>query len=191
MDSTCSSNQLPYNPPNVGYSMESLHSSSVRPTFRVFHLPDLANTLNKQTPDLKDLNHSRHPHPPSTRLSGSERRLEEPAVVSPLRYTSPYPTGAPFGASSSDSEQADERSVPLWEHVSTDISSTISNHWTQRQKITSGTLRRYPTRRVKLVHRTVLSVDYPVPSAIRNAVQPKYRDLEGNPTEEFTHMRCE
>jgi hypothetical protein len=153
--------------------------------------PDLANTSNKQTPDLEDLNYARQPLLSSNQPSGLYRRPEEPAAGSQRRYTSPYPTGAPLGTSSSDSEQADERSIPLWEHVSTDIGSTISNRWAQRQRITSGTLRRYPTRRIKLVQRTVLSVDYPVPSAIRNAVQPKYRNLEGNPTEEFTHMRCE
>jgi hypothetical protein len=191
MDPTCSSNQLPHSPPNIGHSMECPQPSSVRPAFRVFQLPDLANTSNKQTLDFEDLNHARQPLISSTQLSGSYRRLEEPAVGSQRRHTSPYPTGAPFGVSSSDSGQADERSVPLWDHVSTDIGSTISYHWAQHQRITSGTLRRYPTRRIKLVQRTVLSVDYPVPSAIRNAVQPKYRDLEGNPTEEFTHMRCE
>lgn len=52
-------------------------------------------------------------------------------------------------------------------------------------------LRRYATRKVKLVQGSVLSVDYPVPSAIQNAIQAKYRnDLEGG-SEEFTHMRCE
>jgi len=36
----------------------------------------------------------------------------------------------------------------------------------------------------------VLSVEYPVPSAIQNSVQAKYRnDLESG-SEEFTHMRC-
>lgn len=53
-----------------------------------------------------------------------------------------------------------------------------------------GNLRRYATRKVKLVQGSVLSVDYPVPSAIQNAIQARYRnDLEGG-SEEFTHMRC-
>ncbi|KAL1961422.1 hypothetical protein VTO42DRAFT_150 [Malbranchea cinnamomea] len=60
--------------------------------------------------------------------------------------------------------------------------------WRQRQA-PQGNLRRYATRKVKLVQGSVLSVDYPVPSAIQNAVQAKYRnDLEGG-SEEFTHMR--
>ncbi|KAI9831705.1 MAG: hypothetical protein M1819_004771 [Sarea resinae] len=59
--------------------------------------------------------------------------------------------------------------------------------WRERQA--PAGLRRYATRKVKLVQGSVLSVDYPVPSAIQNAVQAKYRnDLEGG-SEEFTHMR--
>ena len=61
--------------------------------------------------------------------------------------------------------------------------------WRQRQAPDHGSIRRYATRKVKLVQGSVLSVDYPVPSAIQNAVQAKYRsDLEGG-REEFTHMR--
>ena len=62
--------------------------------------------------------------------------------------------------------------------------------WRERQQQTTTGLKRYQTRKVKLVHGNVLSVDYPVPSAIQNSVQAKYRaDLEGG-SEEFTHMRC-
>lgn len=63
--------------------------------------------------------------------------------------------------------------------------------WLRRQDprmAPSGGLKRYATRKVKLVQGSVLSIDYPVPSAIRNAVQPKYRDIEGN-NEEFMKMR--
>lgn len=61
--------------------------------------------------------------------------------------------------------------------------------WQQRQA-PGASLKRYATRKVKLIQGSVLSVDYPVPSAIQNAIQPKYRnDLEGG-SEEFTHLRC-
>ena len=54
-----------------------------------------------------------------------------------------------------------------------------------------GAIRRFQTRKVKLQQGSVLSVEYPVPSAIQNSVQAKYRnDLESG-SEEFTHMRCE
>lgn len=61
--------------------------------------------------------------------------------------------------------------------------------WEQRQA--QGGLRRYPTRKVKLVHGFVLSADYPVPSAIQNAIETKYREGGEGAAEEFTHMRCE
>ncbi|KAF7197797.1 Chitin synthase G [Pseudocercospora fuligena] len=65
--------------------------------------------------------------------------------------------------------------------------------WRQRQQpggpAAAGGLKRNQTRKVKLVQGAVLSADYPVPSAIQNAVQAKYRnDLESG-SEEFTHLR--
>ncbi|KAH8881631.1 chitin synthase 1 [Thozetella sp. PMI_491] len=63
--------------------------------------------------------------------------------------------------------------------------------WIRRQNpnaAPSGGLKRYATRKVKLVQGSVLSIDYPVPSAIRNAVQPKYRNEEGG-SDEFFKMR--
>jgi chitin synthase len=66
--------------------------------------------------------------------------------------------------------------------------------WRQRQQPGGGTnaggLKRKATRKIKLAQGAVLSADYPVPSAIQNAIQAKYRnDLEAG-SEEFTHMRC-
>lgn len=60
--------------------------------------------------------------------------------------------------------------------------------WRQRQA--PAGLRRYATRKIKLVQGQALSIDHPVPSAIQNAIQAKYRqpDVEGG-SEEFTHMR--
>ncbi|GFF91551.1 chitin synthase C [Aspergillus udagawae] len=69
-----------------------------------------------------------------------------------------------------------------------DVASMTS--WQRRQTVIAASgLRRYPTRRINLVHDTVLSVDYPVPSAIRNSVEAKYRDPNGTNAEEFTHLR--
>jgi len=58
--------------------------------------------------------------------------------------------------------------------------------WLRRQQTTK--LKRYNTRKIKLNQGSVLSIDYPVPSAIKNAVQSKYRDVEGG-SEEFVKMR--
>ncbi|RMZ89066.1 hypothetical protein DV736_g3712, partial [Chaetothyriales sp. CBS 134916] len=69
------------------------------------------------------------------------------------------------------------------------IRSDSTEAWRQRQAPTNANLKRYATRKVKLVQGSVLSIDYPVPSAVHNAIQSKYRkDLEGG-SEEFTHMR--
>lgn len=72
-------------------------------------------------------------------------------------------------------------------YARSDTSSTEA--WRQRQAPTG--MRRYATRKIKLQQGQVLAIDYPVPSAIQNAVQAKYRqpDVEGG-SEEFTHMRC-
>ncbi|PYH63826.1 chitin synthase C [Aspergillus vadensis CBS 113365] len=58
-----------------------------------------------------------------------------------------------------------------------------------REGSRAGALRRYGTRKINLVQGSVLSIDYPVPSAIQNAIQPQYRDAEEAFSEEFTHMR--
>ncbi|GLB04453.1 hypothetical protein AtubIFM57258_010419 [Aspergillus tubingensis] len=75
-------------------------------------------------------------------------------------------------------------------HQQSESEVTSQTSWQRRQttKSSSG-LRRYPTRRINLVQGSVLSVDYPVPSAIRNSVEAKYRDSSEATAEEFTHLR--
>lgn len=66
---------------------------------------------------------------------------------------------------------------------------SLNGDW-QRRQAPIG-LRRYATRRVKLQQGQVLSLEYPVPSAVSNAIQSKYRDGgTDSATTEFTHMRC-
>lgn len=150
----------------------------------------LANTasqrssiFDEQDPSRQSLL-SRGRHPTSSRSSERSLLATQPQLVSPFR------SSAVSQASLHYSDGKDGESITLSEPPNLETGSTSSKRWAQRQKHGSGILRRYPTRRIKLVKGTVLSVDYPVPSAIRNAVQPKYRDLEGDPLEEFTHMRC-
>ena len=73
--------------------------------------------------------------------------------------------------------------------IQSPMSETPSEAWQNRQAPVSG-LRRYATRKIKLVQGSVLSVDYPVPSAIQNAIQKEYRESEEGFPEEFTHLRC-
>lgn len=109
-------------------------------------------------------------------------------------YHDPYATGSVYSGQSESPAAAFgvPGRVPS-PYARSETSSTEA--WRQRQAPGGGpggggNLRRYATRKVKLVQGSVLSVDYPVPSAIQNAIQAKYRnDLEGG-SEEFTHMRC-
>ena len=93
--------------------------------------------------------------------------------VDPSGYDMPPRVGSPYDRSETSSVQ----------------------DWRQRQQpgggaAAGGALKRGMTRKIKLHQGAVLSADYPVPSAIQNAVQAKYRnDLEAG-SEEFTHMRC-
>lgn len=110
-------------------------------------------------------------------------------------YHDPYETSAVY--SGQEETPAAAFGVPgrvASPYARSETSSTEA--WRQRQAPGGapggggGGLRRYATRKVKLVQGSVLSVDYPVPSAIQNAIQAKYRnDVEGG-SEEFTHMRC-
>ncbi|SCO82637.1 probable chitin synthase class III, family I [Fusarium oxysporum] len=70
----------------------------------------------------------------------------------------------------------------------------VDESWIMRQQqqilaTGSGGLGRSKTRKVKLVQGSVLSIDYPVPSAVKNAIEPRYRDAPGSMEEEFTKMR--
>jgi chitin synthase len=70
-----------------------------------------------------------------------------------------------------------------------DYSGIEMDAWQRRQGVKSSALQRYGTRKINL-QGSVLSVDYPVPSAIQNAALSEYRDAEEAFHEEFTHMRC-
>lgn len=98
-------------------------------------------------------------------------------------YSSEYGEGATYGHQLEDN--AYQRSDSPYSRAETNSTEA----WRQRQAPNAGGLQRYATRKVKLVQGAVLSVDHPVPSAIKNAIQAKYRqDLEGG-SEEFTTMR--
>ncbi|KAF2638308.1 hypothetical protein P280DRAFT_471417 [Massarina eburnea CBS 473.64] len=70
-------------------------------------------------------------------------------------------------------------------------SSELDNSWVKRQQtVKKGNgMQRSKTRKVKLVQGSILSIDYPVPSAVQNATEPRYRNSEGAFEEEFTKMR--
>ncbi|KAI5812360.1 chitin synthase-domain-containing protein [Pyronema omphalodes] len=96
------------------------------------------------------------------------------------------PPGAPGGEGTDPTVQFGVPGRAASPYARSDGASS-TEAWRQRQAPAS--LRRYGTRKIRL-QQQVLSIDYPVPSAIQNAVQAKYRqpDVEGG-SEEFTHMR--
>jgi chitin synthase len=105
----------------------------------------------------------------------------------------PYSTASPSGTGYSGRTLADPQAgfaIPTPGRVPSPYDTGNSGEaWRQRQAVNNTSIKRYATRKVKLVQGEVLSIDYPVPSAIQNAVLPQYRqDLEGG-SEEFTHMR--
>ncbi|KAA6411396.1 MAG: chitin synthase G [Lasallia pustulata] len=104
-----------------------------------------------------------------------------------LPYAEPYngATGGYTGASLGESSAFAGHNRAPSPYERSESGSTEA--WRQRQIPVN--LKRYATRKVKLAQPSVLSVDYPVPSAVRNSMQTKYRsDLELG-SEEFTHMR--
>jgi chitin synthase len=111
------------------------------------------------------------------------------------RYPGQHDNGSDVYSAAGRYDPAAEFGAPARAPSPYDRSETSSTaDWRQRQQpggAAAGGLKRGMTRKVKLVQGSVLSADYPVPSAIQNAIQAKYRnDLESG-SEEFTHMRCE
>ncbi|MCJ1362858.1 Chitin synthase, class 2 [Acarospora aff. strigata] len=133
--------------------------------------------------------HSRTATPPVRPVSTytlNETYVGDPGVTAP-----PYSHSAPYSGTHLPDPSAGF-GVPGRAPSPYSRSETSSTEaWRQRQAPAAGAggLQRYNTRKVKLVHGSVLSVDYPVPSPIQNDIQAKYRnDLESG-SEEFTHMR--
>ncbi len=110
-------------------------------------------------------------------------------------YASPGAYNSEYGGVPAPSYQLEDHQSPYTAagagspYARSETSSVEA--WRKRQVPGGGGggLKRYATRKVKLVQGSVLSADYPVPSAIKNAVEPKFlQDLEGG-SNEFTHMR--
>ncbi|KAH6881437.1 hypothetical protein J4E91_005368 [Alternaria rosae] len=137
-----------------------------------------------------------HPDPfygnPEVRPHSTYSLTESYATDKPTQYPGEAHAGTSYSASGGYDAQGDfgapQRAPSPYQRSET--SSTEA--WRQRQQPgggAAGGLKRGMTRKVKLVQGSVLSADYPVPSAIQNAIQAKYRnDLESG-SEEFTHMR--
>jgi chitin synthase len=128
-------------------------------------------------------------HSPSVRPPSAYSLTETYADPTQQSYGAPAPA---YGNYPPGQQQFDPPVRTASPYARSETSS--AEGWRQRAQpgglAAQSGLKRNATRKVKLVQGTVLSADYPVPSAIQNAVQAKYRnDLEAG-SEEFTHMRC-
>ncbi|KAJ6130235.1 hypothetical protein N7512_003015 [Penicillium capsulatum] len=103
-------------------------------------------------------------------------------------YAPPFPeVTSPSAQSMKSQELPDHYKMQNFSNQGSAVASSKDS--APRHRPASSTLRRYPTRRIKLSKGSVLSANYPVPSPICNAIQPAYRDAEGVLSEEFTQMR--
>lgn len=124
-------------------------------------------------------------------------RTPEVRPTSSYTLSETYDNNAGYGpAAAYNQGYVDQAGYDMPPRIASPYSRTESSSteaWRQRQQPGGGAgggLKRNATRKIKLAQGAVLSADYPVPSAIQNAIQAKYRnDLEAG-SEEFTHMRC-
>lgn len=165
--------------------------------------------LVREASCLRRLENSSHPRTYQTRdhcltrkTQGEHERTESSDPTRPPSYSSPASTpsmglveqytedngGNPFGDNTNALSRRENPRDPA--APSSGGQEASPSGWEQRQAIGVSRLRRYPTRKIKLVQGTVLSVDYPVPSAIRNAVESQYSNYSGISPEEITHLRC-
>ena len=164
--------QTPPGRPETGFTLaDSYVAGDDAPVAPYIRSPALAQTFFRRDSAFHSAyqpvspSYQHQPYQQTYQSGHPDVPLKEPIVE-----TTAYRASSPFAQTDSDSTEA----------------------WRRRQVpggIPTG-VRRYPTRKVKLQQGSVLSVEYPVPSAIQNSVQAKYRnDLESG-SEEFTHMRC-
>ncbi|KAH8592706.1 BcCHSIII, class III chitin synthase [Bisporella sp. PMI_857] len=179
---------------NGGYKEHQLQDL---PPGGAYHLPPHDDESDGNLPLLQQQNVN--PYPPSPFDDQSTLRTNTPPVRPMSAYSltesyvqgaGPVPYNSEYGGSSGyhledNPYQVPGRSDSPYSRADTDTTEA----WRRRQAPADG-LKRYPTRKVKLTQGGVLNVEYPVPSAIKNAIQQKYKqDAEGQHLEEFTHMR--
>ena len=160
-----------------------------------YNVPQTSDATDE--PERQPLTYAHDPNDMSSPFVGSfdgddQSRSISPGQHHPVGYTltdsvsqislsSPSPTSfggtlspTPYGSSASNGRPGSTVSMDKW----------------RRRQAPSG-MRRYGTRKIKLQQGQVLAIDYPVPSAVQNAIQPKYREEDAESgSNEFTTMRC-
>lgn len=163
------SHQYHYLPEQIDDGAQLLHNAPIR---------DFSSPFEQISPEI----HIDHRKPPSSVYSLTES------------YAPDATERHPFDASTRSNEAYEPLSP--YNHRSLRQKTLSSNlvsdeSWVQRQQSAEeGTgVKRSRTRKVKLVQGSVLSANYPLPSAVQNAIEPRYRNAEGVDEEEFTHLR--
>ncbi|KAI1389687.1 glycosyltransferase family 2 protein [Hypoxylon trugodes] len=180
---------------NGGHDEYDAHRLQDMPAGSTYHLPpqdqdedESQRHLLGQTPGLHYEQDRLGAHTPPVRPVSAYSLTESYATTAPPLTQSPAPQyGGSEYMGGYGGHQLEDTGFGYGRPAST-VDSDES--WLRRQQPGGGAggLKRYATRKVKLVQGSVLSADYPVPSAIKNAVQAKYRDAESG-SGEFLNMR--
>ncbi|KAF2029178.1 chitin synthase [Setomelanomma holmii] len=185
------------------------HNSEHEEHYRGHQLQDLPATAHSQYPPLPEEDAADQrlmgDHEPSyyntyDTVSPASDYNRPPSSVYTLTetYASAVPPSTTY-ASETSHQPYDPHTQPYNPHAqpynshadSGSISSTpteTTENWVQRQHTVRG-VKRSKTRKVKLVQGSILSTDYPVPSAVQNAVEPRYINAEDAFEDEFTKLR--
>ncbi|KAL5393113.1 Chitin synthase, class 1 [Paraphaeosphaeria minitans] len=182
----------PGHPIEDGYQLQELPQSPSAATQvvapdaspRQEHLPDVNHRL------LDDDAHrqSQHYDPPPPLSSKYSFDQES-------HYDQPRPLSSSYSLADAESHGYSSNDGPVGTeshgYSSNDGPVRTENSWVQRQQtVRQGAgVKRSKTRKIKLVQGSILSVDYPVPSAVQNAIEPRHRNAEGSFDEEFTKLR--
>ncbi|KAI3325904.1 glycosyltransferase family 2 protein [Xylariaceae sp. AK1471] len=189
---------MAYNP--QGNNDYDGHRLQDLPAGSTYHLPpteqdddESQRHLLGQTPGLHYEQDRLGAHTPPVRPVSAYSLTESYSTTAPPTTQTPQPYGNTYGGEYAGAYGGHQLEDTGFGFGTPRPASTVDSDesWLRRQQPGGGApggLKRYATRKVKLVQGSVLSVDYPVPSAIKNAVQPKYRDTESG-TGEFTNMR--
>ncbi|KAK7190954.1 Chitin synthase, class 1 [Paraphaeosphaeria sporulosa] len=164
--------------------------------YQLHDLPDLppaATPVDSPETPQRDLEHPLHSPDVNHRLLDDDAHHQSQHYDPPTPLSSNYSFeleshyDQPRPLSSSYSFADDEAHG----YSSGDDPARTENSWVRRQQtVRQGAgVKRSKTRKIKLVQGSILSVDYPIPSAIQNAIEPRHRHAEGSFGEEFTKLR--
>ncbi|ETS87290.1 Chitin synthase 1 [Pestalotiopsis fici W106-1] len=153
------------------------------------------NAVSEPATSWTDTDHINHVHSSDDAHDVHQDLLSDPHPGSPYDETDPFDLQrqhSPISLTGAESFLDGHQNLPdndpmPYDHHDDPLDTRKVSPADRNQ----GGLGRRGTRKIKLVQGiqgSVLSANYPVPSAIKNALQPRYRDLESG-SEEFSKIR--